>query len=204
MMPKYSRVLLAAASFLLPFFSQSFAQAAISPLGLAIFPPLQFPPEDFTVALARVNVFWGQHQRVYGFDIGVIGSVTDVNFAGIAVAGVFNFNKGMSTIIGLQLAGITNVNVNKANIYGLQLAAGLNSNQAESTHIGAQLALINNSPFTHLGGVQVGLYNRALTVTGFQIGLINDTENLHGLQIGLINFHRKGLFYVAPILNFGF
>ena len=180
------------------------ANAALSPLGFSIIPPIQFPPESFDITGARLSLIYGRHREVYGFDLGATGNTTDVGFTGIAASGLFNYNKGTTTVLGIQLAGITNINVNKANIYGVQLALGLNSNQAESRLVGLQLALVNYSPTMRVYGVQVGLYNRAQTVNGFQFGLINDTDVLRGIQIGLLNIHRRGLFSMAPILNIGF
>ena len=181
------------------------AQAAVSPLGVSIIPPLEFPPQDFTVAGARLSVLWGKQNKVYGLDFGVVGNVTIQNFTGIGVSGIFNLNEGMTNVVALQFAGVTNINVNKANIVGLQVAGAVNSNQAESTIVGIELAaLANYSPYTKVYGAQIGMYNRAREVTGFQIGLINSVESLHGLQIGLVNFNHTGLFAVAPILNIGF
>lgn len=180
------------------------ANAAVSPVGVSIFSPVEFPPRDFNIVGARVNLLLGDNRSVYGFDFGAIGSETDLNFVGIGVSGGFNYNRGESTIIFLQAAGITNVNVNKSHIYGVQLAAIANVNEAESTLIGFGVALGNYDPYTTVWGAQLGIYNRAQTVNGFQIGLINSTKNLHGLQIGLINFNETGLFEIAPILNIGF
>lgn len=184
--------------------SSAAVHAGISPLAAAIAGPVEFPPESFSIAGARLSVLWGDHRDVYGFDIGVIGNMTDNSFGGIGVSGIFNYNKGTATVVGLQLAGITNVNVNKARVLGLQLAAVANINEAESTLVGLQFALANLSPFTTIYGFQTGIYNTAREVYGFQIGLINRTETLHGLQIGLVNFNHTGLFSVAPILNVGF
>jgi hypothetical protein len=181
------------------------AQAAlISPLGISIIPPVQFPPESFDVVGARVSVLWGKTREVYGLDVGALGNVTDTAFGGIAVAGGFNYNRGTATVIGLQAAGITNINVNKAHVVGVQLAGLVNNNKAESTVVGLQFSLVNASKFTTIWGLQAGLYNTARTVNGFQIGLINRTESLHGIQIGLANFNHTGLFEFAPILNIGF
>jgi hypothetical protein len=181
------------------------AHAALSPLGVSIIPPLEFPPEDFAVTGVRVSVLWGKTRDVYGFDFGLVGNVTQQNFVGIGVSGLFNLNEGAATVIGLQLAGGANINVNKAQIYGLQVAGGVNSNQAESTVVGVQLAALSNySPYTKVYGAQISLYNRAREVNGFQIGLFNVADSLHGIQIGLLNFNHTGLFAVAPILNIGF
>jgi hypothetical protein len=182
----------------------SSAHALVSPISVAIIPPVQFPPSDFTVAGLRVSALWGSHRNVYGFDFGAVGNITQQDFTGLGVSGIFNMTHGSTNILGLQVAGLANVNTQKANIYGLQATAGVNYNEAESTLVGLEVALGNYSPHMSVYGLQVGIYNRALSVAGFQIGLVNDTEVLHGLQIGLINFHRKGLFAVSPILNFGF
>jgi hypothetical protein len=179
------------------------AQAALSPLGVAVIPPVQFPPSDFTVTGARVSLLWGLHKNVYGLDVGAIGNMTDGQFVGIGVSGLFNYNRGLTTAIGLQAAGLANINVNKARIYGLQIAT-VNSNKSESVVVGVQAALVNLAKFTDVRGVQVGVYNHAHDVVGLQLGLVNIADSLHGIQIGLINFHTRGLFAVAPILNIGF
>jgi hypothetical protein len=192
--------LLLAASFLTSF---TVAQAGVSPLGIAIIPPVELPPQDFTVVGARLSVIYGENYNMYGVDLGAIGNITDQNFVGIGVAGGFNYNKGESTILGLQVAGLANINVNKATIIGAQVAA-FNSNQAESSLVGLDLGLVNYAPFTHIVGVQAGLYNRAHVVSGFQIGLINIADNLQGIQIGLANINHQGLFAFSPFLNIGF
>lgn len=179
------------------------AEAAMSPLSVSIFPPIEFPPQDFAVVGLRVNLLWGKHRSVDGFDFGGLGNITTQHMNGIQVAAGVNYNSGTTTAIGLQAAGLANINVNKASVIGVQ-AALYNSNRAESTVGGIQVGAINNSPYTKMVGVQAGIYNKARTVYGFQIGLINMTDSLHGLQIGLVNFNHTGVFEVAPILNFGF
>src|SRR6202035_1617783 len=112
--------------FVMPFcfsLSTQSAQAGVSPLGVSIVGPVEFPPSDFTITGARLRLLWGQTRMVYGIDLGVVGNITEQQFTGIGVSGIFNLNKGESTIIGLQAAGITNINVNKSQIVGLQVAA---------------------------------------------------------------------------------
>ncbi len=181
------------------------ARAAFTPLSIGVAPPLQLPPSDFAVTGARVSLLWGHHRSLYGVDLGLLGNITDLNFAGAAVSGVFNLTHGTTQVLGLQLAGITNINTNKTTVLGFQLAGLLNQNTAQSSVAGLQAALAANiAPFTTIYGVQAAIYNRAQEVYGLQIGLINVTENLHGVQIGLLNFNHKGLFTVAPFLNVGF
>ena len=180
------------------------AQAAISPISVGIVPPVQFPPEDFTVTGIRVSAIFGQHRHVYGIDVGAIGNITTQDFGGIAVSGIFNRTMGTTTIIGAQLAGIANVNSQKTSVVGVQ-AALVNSNSAVSSIVGLELGpLANLSEHTKIYGFQVGLYNKADEVYGFQIGLLNMVSSMHGLQIGLVNINEKGLFKVCPIINFGF
>tara|TARA_B110001454_G_C12723230_1_gene435972 strand:- start:7465 stop:8064 length:600 start_codon:yes stop_codon:yes gene_type:complete len=178
--------------------------AAISPLSLNIVPPLQFPPDDFSVTGARISLLWGQHRDLYGVDLGVIGNITEQTFTGIGISGIFNYTKGETNTVGLQFAGLTNINTGKTHVVGLQAALGLNYNGGESRLIGVGLAAANYTPFTDIYGIQVGVYNKAREVYGLQIGLVNSATNLHGVQIGLLNFNEKGLFAIAPFLNVGF
>jgi hypothetical protein len=180
------------------------AHAAVSPLGLSIAPPVQFPSSEFTITGARLSVLWGSHRDLYGVDIGGIGNITQQEFKGVALSGIFNKTEGRTTAVFAQAAGITNWNTNTTSVYGVQLAAILNMNKATSTIGGLQLALVNMSEQTAIYGVQAGLYNKARVVNGLQIGLVNDTTDLHGLQIGLVNFYHNGTFVVSPILNVGF
>ena len=180
------------------------ANAGVSPLGVSLFPPAQFPGESFTITGARVNLIMGEHMDVYGFDLGSVGNVTKHNLSGVQAAGIFNWNKGESTAVGAQVAGIANINVNKSHLLGIQAAGILNSNSAESSALGIIVAAVNLTEHTTVMGVEAGLYNKAGEVYGFQIGLINHSTNLHGIQIGLVNFNDKGMFAVSPILNVGF
>lgn len=178
--------------------------AAFSPVAVSILPPVQFPSEDFSITGLRASVLWGRHRDLYGLDFGVLGNITDQDFVGAAVSGVFNITHGTTKILGLQLAGAANYTTQKTNVYGVQAALGLNLNTAESSVAGLQLALANVSQNTNIYGVQAGIYNRAKDVYGLQIGLVNMANSLHGVQIGLINFNHTGLFAVSPILNIGF
>ncbi len=181
------------------------AHAAVSPVALAIIPPVQFPPSDFGVTGLRVSVLYGHHRDVYGFDFGLLGNVTDQRFVGLAVAGGTNIHYGMTTIVGLEAAGGVNYSKEKTTVTGVQIAGGLNVIGGESSVNGFQVAVLGNvAAHTTIRGAQIGLYNRARSVYGFQIGLVNDTDSLHGIQIGLANFHRTGLFYVSPVINVGF
>ncbi len=180
------------------------ADGATTPLSINLIPPVQFPPQDFTVVIARASVLWGRHRNMYGVDVAAGGNITDGNFVGLAVAGIFNTNNGISTIFPIQLAGIGNTNINKTNIFGVQVAGAFNINRAESSVAGVQLAVVNDAFHTVIGGFQIGIYNKAKAIYGFQIGLVNIVGNLHGIQIGLLNYNNAGPFEVSPIINVGF
>lgn len=181
------------------------ARAALSPVGLSIFAPIQFPGRESDVTGARFNLLWGSHRRVYGVDLSAVGGST-MHFGGLLqAAGLVNFNRSTVTVVGLQLAGGGNVNTNATRLFGIQ-AAAYNHNAGETLLVGLGLGLLaNNAPHATIVGVQAAaLYNSARTVNGVQIGLYNVAEKLRGLQIGLINVNRTGLFKVCPIINFGF
>ena len=197
--------LFAAVAGLMISLGTSGARAAFSPASVSVIPPVQFPPGDFSVTGARVSALWGKHRDIYGIDIGILGNVTEQDFVGLGISGLFNLTRGQTTALGLQAAGIVNVNSNKTNVYGAQIALGLNVNHASASVTGLQLAaLANISSFTEIRGAQVALYNTAKKVYGLQIGLVNVTDSLHGIQIGLLNFNHTGLFAVSPIINVGF
>lgn len=178
--------------------------AAMSPLGVSIVSPLQFPASDYDITGARVSLIFGRNRDFTGIDLGLLGNITTGKFTGLAISGLFNNTRSMTTITGLQLAGLANINSQKTTVYGIQAALGANYNNAESTIYGFQLALANLSENTTINGLQVGIYNKARAVRGFQIGLINMTQSLSGIQIGLLNFYNEGLFKVSPIINIGF
>lgn len=178
--------------------------AAMTPLSVGVVPPVQLPPQDYTITGARVSVLYGHHHNVYGLDLGLVGNITQQNFVGVGLAGIFNATHGTTRIIGLQAAGVGNFNTNKIAVYGLQLALFTNYNSGESELFGLQVAAANLSEFTTIYGVQAGLYNKAKAVYGFQIGIVNVASSLHGVQIGLLNFNATGLFKVSPFLNVGF
>lgn len=180
------------------------ALAAYSPLAVSVVTPIQFPFSDYNISGIRLSALWGTNRSMYGLDFGGVGNITNQRFVGSALSGFFNYTKGPTRIIGFQLAGLTNYNLEKTNVYGVQASLAANYNKAASNIYGVQFALANFTTHTDVYGVQVGLYNRANEVRGLQVGVVNVANNLHGLQIGLLNFHYTGMFYVAPIVNFGY
>lgn len=123
-----------------------------SPIAIALFPPLQFPSSDFEVTGLRLSIV-GKNRAVSGLDIGLLGNMTDQSFSGIAIAGLFNYNKTAADIIGLQVAGIANVNGIASSLYGIQIGLYNKVNKV----YGFQLGLINVAKELH--GIQIGLIN---------------------------------------------
>lgn len=133
----------------------SFPAAAVkntTPIEVSLFPPLQFPSSDFEVTGLRLSVV-GKNKALSGIDIGLLGNITDQSFKGIAIAGLFNYNKVSADIIGLQLAGVANINGIDSNLYGVQVGLFNKVNKV----YGLQLGLINVAKELH--GVQIGLIN---------------------------------------------
>jgi hypothetical protein len=123
-----------------------------TPLEIAIFPPLQLPGTDFGVKGLRLSVV-GLNREARGLDLALLGNITNVNFKGIAISGLFNYNRGASTVVGLQVAGLANLNTGHSVVYGVQVA-GFND---AGTVYGLQIGLINIANELH--GIQIGLCN---------------------------------------------
>lgn len=123
-----------------------------SPIAIDLFPPVQLPSSEFEVTGLRLSVV-GKNRGVSGLDIGLLGNMTDQSFSGIAIAGLFNYNKTAADIIGLQVAGLANLNGIASSLYGVQIG------------------LYNK--VSKVYGLQIGLINVAKELHGIQIGLIN-------------------------------
>lgn len=181
------------------------AHALVSPVGVSLTPPAQFPPRGSSVVGARLNLILGVHESVMGFDLGTIGNLTDRAFGGIQIAGGFNRNKGPASIYVAQLGGLINWNLSRSDIIGIQATLGMNVNLGRSTLVGIGIGTLgNNSPQSAVAGAQIGGVNRAKQVFGLQVGLVNITESLHGIQIGLVNINKSGPLYFFPGINVGF
>jgi hypothetical protein len=124
----------------------------VSPLEVGLFPPLQLPNSDYGVRGLRFTVV-GVNREAIGIDLAVLGNVTNTTFKGTAISGLFNYNRGGSTVIGFQVAALANLNTGHSEVYGIQIGG---YNQAGTVH-GLQLGLINVA--TELHGVQIGLFN---------------------------------------------
>ncbi len=133
-------------------FSASAADSDNSPLGVALFPPLQLPNSGYGITGLRLSLV-GSHRESQGIDLALLGNVTNKKFRGLAISGLFNYNSGLATVIGLQASALANINVGASTVYGVQLA-GYNT---AGTVYGLQLGLFNVANDLH--GVQIGLFN---------------------------------------------
>ena len=98
------------------------------------------------------------------------------------------------------------------------IAVNVLRNDVRDHATGVQVGIYNSIGFGDLVGIQVGLWNEAVTMTGvqaglvnvagdaegFQVGLINRAETMHGYQVGLINVIRDAELRFMPIVNIGF
>jgi hypothetical protein len=125
---------------------------SLSPIVIGLFPPVQFPGTEFGVTGLRLTMV-GVNREARGFDLGILGNVTNQTFKGAAIAGLFNYNRVSADIIGFQLAAIANINGTSSRLYGFQIG------------------LFNK--VSKVYGLQVGLFNVAHELHGFQIGLLN-------------------------------
>lgn len=182
---------------------------------------------------AKINKIYGiqvaglgsQNNIFYGLQVAGLGTVTN-NFYGIQVAG---FGAENDKFCGLQISGL-GCNTNKLygiglspifkykklygfcfeifgdvqyseSCYGMQIS-GFDSKIQDLR--GLQISLYNAAVSSK--GMQLGLINVAEKVCGVQIGLYNSCSELKGVQIGFINHSEKaGIFDIdtVPIINVG-
>ncbi|MBM9575681.1 hypothetical protein JWG45_00810 [Leptospira sp. 201903070] len=165
-------------------------------------------PAKTETEVVRVNLLYGEVNKLYGVNLGVINTVKD-RLIGVQVGGV-NFsdgktygaqfslyNEAKNGGFTVQAGGVNKVEetgagiqvglYNKASNGGVYLTAGL-YNKGSS---GATIGLINNEGL----GINVGGFNSGY---GLNVGLINSGK---GLSIGAINMGEDGNFQIG-VLNF--
>ncbi|MCR5752968.1 MAG: hypothetical protein K6G91_13520 [Kiritimatiellae bacterium] len=99
---------------------------------------------------------------------------------------------------GIQL----NVLRNRVIDSGSGIQIGCYNSVGRGDMLGLQIGLWNEA--MSFRGMQVGLVNLIGEGEGFQIGLINRAETMHGYQIGLVNVIRDAELQFFPIVNVGF
>ena len=170
-----------------------------SPIGFGLFPPIQFPPTNASVAGLRLSILAAKNANVGFLDLQPLVGITDGDFTGIAIAGLWN--KVGRNASALQIGGLLNT-VDGA-FAGLQIAGIANVNSNDFSTDALQIACFNRAGGIS-GGVQLGVLNLAKHWSGLQLGVINVAENLNGLQIGLANIIRQSHVPFMLILNASF
>jgi hypothetical protein len=172
------------------------ASVGTFPFAVSIVPGVSFPPEDWSVAGLRINLFAGRHRDLWGIDIGGLGNELTGELTGLQGAAVWN-RVGQAPAA-IQAAGIANLC--ERNFCGVQTASIYNWTGEEFT--GLQAGLLNRAG--GLAGVQVGLYNAVDYGSGLQIGLVNAARALAGVQIGLANLNAGSTLSFFPVINMAF
>ena len=171
-----------------------------SPVGIGFFCPLQLPGYESDIYGLRLNLIYGNNQRVYGIDLGVSGHSRGPVYG--LEAQLFNWNEDI--VEALQIGAIANVtmydvnafqiagfaNVGHGSMCGLAIAGGINWTD---TMGGMQIAGLANRNNDNSGGFQIaGIVNTTRnTWTGASLGFLNYADNLVGLQLGVINFVQQ-------------
>lgn len=155
------------------------AQENAESFELALFSPVQVRSPDVPVRILRLSLIYGENVSVRGLDVGLVAR----NTGGISKG----LQYGLVGMVDGDFVGWQNtfINVTRGEFLGLQTAA--------YNELGAGEA------------VQIGLINRAETVSGFQLGFVNLAEDMYGLQVGLVNIiESKTSFSFLPIVNWSF
>lgn len=137
---------------------------------------------------------WPRTSDVAGLRLTIPFSTAQENVTGVDVG----FWGQSLYFEGIQL----NVLRNDVRDAGAGVQVGLCNTIGFGSFAGVQVGLWNEA--VTLGGVQAGLVNVAGEVEGFQVGLINRAETMHGYQVGLVNVIRDAELKFMPILNIGF
>lgn len=146
-------------------------EAAINGLSLEINPVLPLALLFLDPSKAINNKVKLKHN---GVQIAIGGFSGDVAHNGLNIS-VYTITNSAN---GLGIIGIYNVS---KTLNGLHVAGLTNSTDNAIGMLSADI----------LKGVQIGAYNKSLSVTGVQIGLYNSTSRIKGLQIGLWNTNGK-------------
>ncbi len=176
--------------------------AGVTPLQLAIWPPVQIFFDTFEVWGLRINAPIGNNRSVYGLDLGVLASTVGQADAEGRMAGLqctFGGNEVVGAAAGMQIAGA--INVTRGPMNGVQI--GVLLNEVEGPMAGFQFGALMNMAHSTVAGVQIGFWNHQLGEgSGLQVGFINKARS--GIQIGFLNFNEKGIVPYFPIVNIGF
>lgn len=173
----------------------------------------------------------GDFETVIGIDVGLLANHVHRWMIGLqATMGVNELEQGA---FAWQMAGMANI---AEDSLGIQTAIGFNrcrdslsgmqlgsANFVNDLRHGLQIGVYNCSrDFTFpprlmhgiqcgvvnqtvdLSGAQIGIWNRAREFHGLQIGLVNTAESLRGIQIGLANFSLECTHPFLPLVRVAF
>ena len=157
---------------------------AQAPIQVALFPPVQFVPENEGVEGLRLSIY-GRNASMTGLDFGVVTHTT-------------------GTATALQIAV---VNLVEGDFTGVQVGWGFGAgvaNVVEGRMKGLQAAVLNTAGSGE--GLQLGIVNHTSgRMEGLQVSFVNIADDMNGLQVGFINVIRsKERFSVLPLVNWKF
>ena len=175
----------------------SACSTAWTPFQASIWNPAQLFTKQTEVRGLRVNVLYGENERVDGIDLGCANFAGELD--GVQVGGLVNGTKGR--VRGLQVPAVVNhagaiqgVQVAAYNyaggVVGAQIAPG---NQTDGDVRGLQLGVIFNLAES-FKGVQIGgLHNQSGDSSGLQLAAgVNQAKEMSGVQISALGNVAKG------------
>jgi hypothetical protein len=139
--------------------------------GISLFKPVQYPDAESDIYGLRINLLYGVHRDIYGFDLGLVNKADNVyGFQ----TGIF-YNNVSANMNGFQISVVNNVD---GNTYVMQTA--LYSNNVKGSMMGVQTALIKNIVDGTMAGIETAI-------------LLNQVKgNMYGMQTALLSNKVSG------------
>ncbi len=177
---------------------------------------LKLPPQTKTEIL-RVNLLYGETNRMYGINLGIVNSITERLIG--AQLGIVN---GAEEGTGIQIGAINNAKPSfvllKIGIFNLNFFLDSGRPLPEDTQesierrIKGDLALsigvanlasgrVNVGLFNYGYGLNAGMVNWNAGYSGISIGAVNIGEK-ENFQIGILNFCKEGLLPFMVVVNY--
>lgn len=184
-------------------------------VSLQFFHPLATSPNYKTDTNVRLGLIFGRSGSIAGFDACGVASITNENFSGVQLTGLYSwiggsftgisFNSGVQihqgSAAGVQFSGIANfhqdfftgvqfsgyLNYTSKGFRGAQLSGLMNLNDGSGGFL--QFSSVTNVNVRVFRGMQLAaIMNFAGSETfGGQVALLNYADRLEGVQIGLLN-----------------
>lgn len=163
---------------------------------------LKLPPQT-KVEILRVNLLYGETNRMYGINLGIVNSITER-----LIGAQLEIVNGAEEGTGIQIGAINNAKPSfvllKIGIFNLNFFLDSGRPLPEDTQesierrIKGDLALSIGVANLASGRVNVGLFNYGY---GLNAGLVNWNAEYSGVSIGAVNIGEKENFQIG-ILNF--